>query len=329
MSLASVAVKIGAAWQCRPEGRRLADVVQAFDDGDGDEEHEPRQRLGDGGVLLERADGAAAGPCVLTLSCGPAAISRLTLVSEARTMEVYLPTGEYCATVRGDEQDHVRHGDRGPFYRKQLSLEGAPSSCDVKLLSLSGRSSVLLCGAVVGLRPPRPGPAREGGAVDLRRVRSLVDEMGAGLSPGAQSLMDKVRLQQKVNGNIAQEALSEQLKKTEIGKRRQWAPRPIRRPRVNRRLDTWEAVPPAFPLQNRSGFPPLPTGGGFLSALAPAADVVAATRALGVRPATFTERLRRQEFATVSLYWFHWCIPFHNICYYFITLNNWVMVYFT
>ncbi|XP_061562554.1 ATPase PAAT isoform X3 [Phycodurus eques] len=197
MSLASVAVKIGAAWQCRPEGRRLADVVQAFDDGDGDEEHEPRQRLGDGGVLLERADGAAAGPCVLTLSCGPAAISRLTLVSEARTMEVYLPTGEYCATVRGDEQDHVRHGDRGPFYRKQLSLEGAPSSCDVKLLSLSGRSSVLLCGAVVGLRPPRPGPAREGGAVDLRRVRSLVDEMGAGLSPGAQSLMDKVRLQQK------------------------------------------------------------------------------------------------------------------------------------
>ncbi|XP_061611391.1 ATPase PAAT isoform X2 [Phyllopteryx taeniolatus] len=168
----------------------------------------PPSTLRDGGVLLERADGggAAAEPCVLTLSCGPAAISRLTLVSEARTMEVYLPTGEYCATVRGDEQDHVRHGDRGPFYRKQLSLDGAPSSCDVKLLSLSGRSSVLLCGAVVGLRPPRPGPARDGGAVDLQRVRSLVDEMGAGLSPGAQNLMDEVRLQQKAAADSAPDA---------------------------------------------------------------------------------------------------------------------------
>ncbi|XP_061665524.1 ATPase PAAT isoform X2 [Syngnathoides biaculeatus] len=208
----SVSVTIGAAWQCRTEGRRLVDVVRAVhvtapDDGDGEEEHKLTERIGDGGVLLERAHGAEAEPCVLTLSCGPAAISRLTLVSEARTMEVYLPTGEYCATVRGDKQDRVRLGDRGPFYRKQLRLDAAPSSCDVKLLSLSGRSNVLLCGALVGLRPPRPPPARDGGAVDLRRVRGLVDEMGASLSPGAQNLMEMLRLQQKAAADSAPDDL--------------------------------------------------------------------------------------------------------------------------
>ncbi|XP_077406133.1 ATPase PAAT [Vanacampus margaritifer] len=204
---ANVDVTMGAAWRCRSEGLGLADMllavdVTASDDGVGEEEDELRQRLGGEGVLLERVDGDSGEPCVLTLSCVPAglaAIGRLTLVSEARTMEVYLPTGEYCATVRGHKQDHVRHGDRGPFYRKQLSLDDALSSCNVKLLSLAGRSSVLLCGLVVALRPLRSGPAQDGGggAIDLQQVQSLVDEMGGSLSPGAQNLMDMLRLQQK------------------------------------------------------------------------------------------------------------------------------------
>ncbi|XP_077359569.1 ATPase PAAT isoform X2 [Festucalex cinctus] len=205
---ANVEVTMGATWRCRSEGLGLADIllavdVTAPDGGVGEEEDKLRQRLGGEGVLLERVDADGDEPCVLTLSCVPAgihaaAIGRLTLVSEARIMEVYLPTGEYCATVRGRHQEHIRHGDRGPLYRKQLSLDDALSSCDVKLLSLAGRSSVLLCGLAVALRPLPPGPAQDGGgAIDLHQVQSLVDEMGGGLSPGAQNLMDMLRFQQK------------------------------------------------------------------------------------------------------------------------------------
>ncbi|XP_057682141.1 ATPase PAAT isoform X3 [Corythoichthys intestinalis] len=194
-----VVVTIRETWQCQTAGRRLADVVLAVDvtgSDDGGEEQKLRGEFGDDGVLLERLDAENTDPCVLTVSCGRAAVGRLMIVSEARTMEVYLPSGEYCATVRGEKQEHIQQGDRGPFYRKQLSLDAAPSSCDVKLLSLSSGSSVMVRTLVVGLRPAAPSRPEES-AIDLQRVQSLVDEIGAGLSPGARNLMDMVRLQQK------------------------------------------------------------------------------------------------------------------------------------
>lgn len=36
-------------------------------------------------------------------------------------------------------------------------------------------------------------------AIDMQQVQSLVDEMGTSLSPGAQNLMDMVRVQQLVS----------------------------------------------------------------------------------------------------------------------------------
>ncbi|XP_061731981.1 ATPase PAAT [Nerophis ophidion] len=197
--MVEVDVKSEGAWLCQPEGRRLADVVLAVDvtrtGEDEDEDEVPVTRWG-APVLLERVDEDS--PCVLTVTCSPAspaAISRLLLVSEARTMEVYLQTGEYGGTVRGERWDQVQHPDRGPFYRKQLTLEEGSSSCDVKLLSLGGRGSLMLCGVVVGLQPLQPRPP--GDAIDMQRVQSLVEEMGTGLSAGAQNLMDMVRLQHK------------------------------------------------------------------------------------------------------------------------------------
>ncbi|KAM9773245.1 ATPase PAAT isoform 2-T2 [Syngnathus typhle] len=200
-----VAVKMGPAWRCQDKGRSPADVMFTVDamvpDNDGSEEEQKlMQTLGGDGVLLERADANTSEPCVLMLSCGlagVAAIGRLTIISEARTMEVYLPTGEYCGTVRGQKQDHVQDGDRGPFYRKQLDLNDTPSSCDVKLLSLAGRSSVLLCGVVVAFRPLQPSLPRDAGAIDLQQVQSLVNGIGGDLSPGAQNLMDMLHFQQK------------------------------------------------------------------------------------------------------------------------------------
>ncbi|XP_040033208.2 ATPase PAAT [Gasterosteus aculeatus] len=203
--MVDIAVKSGAAWTCPTQGHRLAQVllpVHAGDQEDGGEE--PGRPDGDdadwgGPVLLQQTEGGS--PCVLTLRCppgSPTAISRLLVVSEARTMEAYDQMGEYCATIRGERDDSVQtdSSDRGPFYKKQLILEPPSSACDVKLLSLGGRSSVLVCRVIVGLQRSRPCAAR-GAGIDMQQVQCLVEEMGASLSPGAQNLMDMVHLQQK------------------------------------------------------------------------------------------------------------------------------------
>lgn len=60
-------------------------------------------------VLLEQTEEGS--PCVLTVHCSPSSsssISRLLVISEARTMEVYDQMGEYCGTVRGERDDSVR-----------------------------------------------------------------------------------------------------------------------------------------------------------------------------------------------------------------------------
>nr|XP_057922462.1 ATPase PAAT isoform X2 [Doryrhamphus excisus] len=192
--MVDVGVKSAGTWLCQPEGRCLADAVLTVDISEKDEE-ELTEEIWRNPILLERVDEGS--PCVLTLTCKPAshaAIIRLLLVSEARTMEVYLQTGEYCGTVRGQRQDDVQHPDR-----KQLTLEEPSSSCDVKLLSLGGRGSLMLCGMVVGLQATqsRPPGTSSDGAVDLQRVQNLMEGMGTTLSPGAQNLMEMVRVQQK------------------------------------------------------------------------------------------------------------------------------------
>lgn len=40
-----------------------------------------------------------------------------------------------------------------------------------------------------------------GATIDMQQVQSLVEEMGTSLSPGAQNLMDMVRVQQLVSGD--------------------------------------------------------------------------------------------------------------------------------
>lgn len=60
-------------------------------------------------VLLEQMEEGS--PCVLKFHCNPslpAAISHLLVISEARTMEAYSPTGEYYATVRGSRDDGIQ-----------------------------------------------------------------------------------------------------------------------------------------------------------------------------------------------------------------------------
>uniref|UniRef100_A0A3B4TH11 Si:rp71-19m20.1 n=1 Tax=Seriola dumerili TaxID=41447 RepID=A0A3B4TH11_SERDU len=199
--MVDIAVKSGAAWVCHAEGHHLADVLLPVHINDEDDHEDELDvcSLTCVPVLLEQTEEGS--PCVLTVHCSPtspAAISRLLVISEARTMELYDQMGEYCGTVRGERDDSIQPDseDRGPFYRKRLVLEHPSSACEVKLLSLAGRSSVLVSQVIVGLKPLQPCPVR-GPGIDMQQVQCLVEEMGTSLSPGAQNLMDMVHFQQK------------------------------------------------------------------------------------------------------------------------------------
>ncbi|XP_010768797.1 ATPase PAAT [Notothenia coriiceps] len=203
--MVDISVKSGAAWVCHAQGHHLADILLPVHlSNNNDHEEELSQSEGDKTnwgppVLLEQTEEGS--PCVLMLNvnpCSPTAISRILVISEARTMEVYDQTGEYCGTVRGEREDSIQpdSSDRGPFCKKQLILEHPSSSCEVKLLSLGGRSSVLVCRVIVALQTLEPCASR-GPGIDMQQVQCLVEEMGTSLSPGAQNLMEMVHFQQK------------------------------------------------------------------------------------------------------------------------------------
>uniref|UniRef100_A0A3B3U1V8 Si:rp71-19m20.1 n=1 Tax=Poecilia latipinna TaxID=48699 RepID=A0A3B3U1V8_9TELE len=203
--MVDIGVKSGAAWVCQTEGPQLGDILLPVhlsnreDDDEEDLSHSDKETDDVAPVLLEQVEEGS--PCVLTLSCrtaSSAAVSSLMVVSEARTMEVYNQLEEYCGTVRGMKEESIQsdNPERGPFYRKQLVLDSPSSACEVKLLSLAGRSSILIRRIVVGLQELQPAPTR-GPGIDLQQVQSLVEEMGTSLSPGAQNLLDMVQFQQK------------------------------------------------------------------------------------------------------------------------------------
>lgn len=59
-------------------------------------------------VLLEQTEEGST--CILALCCSPCptnAISRLVVISEARNMEIYNQTEEYCGTARGERVNLV------------------------------------------------------------------------------------------------------------------------------------------------------------------------------------------------------------------------------
>ncbi|KAM9716151.1 LOW QUALITY PROTEIN: ATPase PAAT, partial [Menidia menidia] len=193
-----VDVKAGPAWLCRPEGPRLEDILLPVQMGNDNEEELWQLHAEDsdraGGVLLERVQDGA--PCGLRLNCRPPRRHRPPAAAQPGPDHGGVPGGEYLGTVRGDPQTH--RVDGGPLYRKQLTLERPSSACELKLLSLGGRGSVRLARLAVGLRPLAPGPELPPGmGIDLQQVQSLVQELGSGLSPGAQGLMDMVQAQQK------------------------------------------------------------------------------------------------------------------------------------
>ncbi|XP_056325810.1 ATPase PAAT [Danio aesculapii] len=194
-------VSANSSWPCSSQ-KQLSDVLSTTQDNRLNDTHGFQHDRSEA-VCLERAEEDL--PCVVTLQCSPSsvsAISSLQVVSEARTIEVYSLSGEYCGTCRGEEvqilhtngSEEERH-----FYRNNLILESPAVSCEVKLLSLGGRSSVTVAHVCVGLEmlKDRQGGPKVDPGIDLKEVQAMMEEMGTTLSPGAQNLLELVQCQQK------------------------------------------------------------------------------------------------------------------------------------
>ncbi|XP_039336671.1 ATPase PAAT isoform X2 [Mauremys reevesii] len=157
-------------------------------------------------VVLERClNDEKETPCLLYLQCDPHGSEEIVCVgilSEARNMEVYVGE-EYCGTGRGQTVCTIQNdrNDKVTLYKKYLKLEYSTTSCRIKLLSIGERQRVLITKIVVQVKSVSAKSASDlpslGSSVDLDRVQTMVESMGSKLSPGAQQLMNMVRLQQK------------------------------------------------------------------------------------------------------------------------------------
>ncbi|KAK9400799.1 putative protein C10orf88 like [Crotalus adamanteus] len=197
-------VSVACSWECRSDLAGVLCIVPAgqFDAGELSEPAPSGQNV----VVLEgqiNDDGVV--PCLLYLHCDPCGseeIVSLSIISEARNMEVYLGD-EYYATGRGEKTLTVKHGskdDQVSLYKKHLTLECSTVSCKIKLLSISEKQKVLINKIIVQVQSAcaKTVPSVTlGSGIDLDKVQSIMESMGSKLSPGAQQLLDMVRFQQK------------------------------------------------------------------------------------------------------------------------------------
>ncbi|XP_077679108.1 ATPase PAAT isoform X2 [Eretmochelys imbricata] len=166
----------------------------------------PEQECRENSLVLERhLNDEKETPCLLYLQCDPHGSEQIVcvgIVSEARNMEVYVGE-EYCGTGRGQNVCTIQNdrNDKVTLYKKYLKLEYSTTSCRIKLLSIGERQRVLLTKIVIQVRSVSAKSASDlsslGSNVDLDRVQTMVESIGSKLSPGAQQLMNMVRLQQK------------------------------------------------------------------------------------------------------------------------------------
>nr|XP_048714902.1 ATPase PAAT isoform X2 [Caretta caretta] len=166
----------------------------------------PEQECRENSLVLERRlNDEKETPCLLYLQCDPHGSEQIVcvgIVSEARNMEVYVGE-EYCGTGRGQNVCTIQNdrNDKVTLYKKYLKLEYSTTSCRIKLLSIGERQRVLLTKIVVQVRSVSAKSASDlsslGSNVDLDRIQTMVESIGSKLSPGAQQLMNMVRLQQK------------------------------------------------------------------------------------------------------------------------------------
>ncbi|XP_044605315.2 ATPase PAAT isoform X1 [Equus asinus] len=156
-------------------------------------------------VLRSSPSGRDGNPCFLYLRCDPEGgeeIASVGVLSSARNMEVYLGE-EYCGTGRGQSVRGALGGSEHEIilYKKYLKLESSTQACKIKLLSFGEKQCVFISKVVVHLKPVSANSSTNsqalGSRIDLDRVQTIMESMGSKLSPGAQQLINMVRLQQQ------------------------------------------------------------------------------------------------------------------------------------
>ncbi|XP_026525056.1 uncharacterized protein C10orf88 homolog isoform X2 [Notechis scutatus] len=197
-------VSVACSWVCPSDLASVLCVVPAGEF-DAEELSEPAPNGQNLVVLEEQINDDGVVPCLLYLHCDPCGseeIVSLSIISEARNMEVYLGD-EYYGTGRGERVFTVKHGSKGDqvsLYKKYLKLECPTVSCKIKLLSISEKQRVLINKIIVQVQSACAKTVPNvtlGSGIDLDKVQTIMESMGSKLSPGAQQLLDMVRFQQK------------------------------------------------------------------------------------------------------------------------------------
>ncbi|XP_056385755.1 ATPase PAAT [Hyla sarda] len=206
-------VMCSSSWQGQADLAAVVKLSAADFPAQEEEEEEKEEPSREHCAVLELPSSSQVdSPCTLSLLCAPQGKDRIlsiTVCSEARTIEVYggSPDGheeEYLGTSRGERYCTFPSSEEdgsAVLYKAHLKFEFPAPSCTVKLLSLGGRSRVLVSEISVQMTsvPERCSQASclPELSINLDRVQSIMDSMGGKMSPGAEQLMNMVRAQQK------------------------------------------------------------------------------------------------------------------------------------
>ncbi|XP_070608650.1 ATPase PAAT isoform X2 [Erythrolamprus reginae] len=196
-------ISVACSWKCPSDLARVLFVVPAGEF-DAEELSEPTQNGQNIATLEGQINDDGVAPCLLYLHCDPCGteeIVSLSIISEARNMEMYIGD-EYYGTGRGEQAFTIKHGsgDQISLYKKYLKLECSTVSCKIKLLSISEKQRVLINKIIVQVQSTcaKTLPSVTlGSGINLDKVQAIMESMGSKLSPGAQQLLDMVRFQQK------------------------------------------------------------------------------------------------------------------------------------
>ncbi|XP_074855840.1 ATPase PAAT [Carettochelys insculpta] len=201
-------VAAGCSWECVSASSpgTLAEILRLLPEGAGDGEELAPPEHGENSVILERPlNDETETRCLLYLQCDPYGFEEIVsvgILSEARNMELYVEE-EYCGTGRGQHVCTIQNdsNDKVTLYKKYLKLDYSTTSCKIKLVSIGERQRVLITKIVIQVKSVSAKSASDlpslGSSIDLDRVQTMVESMRSKLSPGAQQLMNMVRLQQK------------------------------------------------------------------------------------------------------------------------------------
>ncbi|XP_065282787.1 uncharacterized protein [Dermacentor albipictus] len=146
--------------------------------------------------------------CQVFLFCGEThQMSSVSILSEARVIEVYGYHGEYLSTLKNELMEEV---DGMSVFRGDLKLTRPLKECCLKFIPLKSKDSMWLYGIkVVVQEKPRPDTLQLfPTSMPLKDVEERLEASGAQLSEKAESLKRMMELFQGTTGMLSAAAMS-------------------------------------------------------------------------------------------------------------------------